>query len=176
VPCCSVANNNGEAPQEQEHVVVPAEPGGEGEGFMAKTVERCRRSLGRRRLPPAGCFSVLVGPEKERFAVRAERANHPLFRALLDEAEAEYGFPRHATAGPLVLPCGAEEFRRVMSEVERDEHREEEEEDVARGAAVAGGGSSPGWRFFWRGGGARVGYLKMHEPRAPTHTGALLAM
>ncbi|XP_025825282.1 auxin-responsive protein SAUR41-like [Panicum hallii] len=91
----------------------------EKKGFLAKTVERCR-SLGRRPPPspalpsaPAGCFPVLVGPEKERFAVRAERANHPLFRALLDEAEAEYGSPR-AGAGPLVLPCGAEEFRRVM--------------------------------------------------------------
>ena len=69
---------------------------------------------------------MLVGPERERFVVRAESANHPLFRALLDEAEAEYGSPR-AAVGPLLLPCGAEEFRRVMSEVERDE---EEDEDV----------------------------------------------
>jgi len=110
----------------------PRSPAEKKRGFLAKTVERCR-SL-RRRPPspclrpsaPAGCFAVLVGPERERFVVRAESANHPLFRALLDEAEAEYGSPR-AAVGPLLLPCGAEEFRRVMSEVERDE---EEDEDV----------------------------------------------
>ncbi|RCV33343.1 hypothetical protein SETIT_7G076600v2 [Setaria italica] len=129
----------------------------ERKGFLAKTVERCRRSLSRRRSPaaPPGCFAVLVGPERERFVVRAERANHPLFRALLDEAEAEYGFP-HPAAGPLVLPCSAEEFRRVMSEVERDE--DGEKEDVARGASVAA--SSPAWRFF-SGGGDHAGYVKM---------------
>ena len=90
-------------------------------GFLAKTLERCWSLGGGRRRPrwptttPPGCFVVLVGPERERFAVRADGANHPLFRALLDEAEAEYGFPRPA-AEPLLLPCAADEFLRVMSE------------------------------------------------------------
>ncbi|OEL24701.1 hypothetical protein BAE44_0014277 [Dichanthelium oligosanthes] len=140
----------------------------EKKGLLAKTVERCR-SLCRRPPPvrpaaPAGCFPVLVGPERERFVVRADRANHPLFRALLDEAEAEYGFPRPAAAEPLVLPCGADEFRRVMSEVEQAD----EEDDTTRVAAVTGSAPlSPAWRLFSKGGG-RGGYLKMN----PTHTGA----
>ncbi|CAD6261133.1 unnamed protein product [Miscanthus lutarioriparius] len=143
-------------------------------GFLAKTMERCW-SLGGRHRPrrpttPPGCFVVLVGPERERFAVRAECANHPLFRALLDLAEAEYGFPRPA-ADPLLLPCAADEFLRVMSEVERDH---QEHDDVARGgaaAAVAAGAaaplsSSPAWSFFLKGGTARAaGFQRMSPGR-----------
>ncbi|KAJ1270704.1 hypothetical protein BS78_06G072200 [Paspalum vaginatum] len=134
-------------------------------GLLAKALALARcRSLGGRPAPttPAGCFAVLVGPERERFAVRAERANHPRFRALLEEAEAAYGFPRPADDGPLLLPCGVEEFVRVMSEVERDEH-----DGVLRAAAaalVAGSAApswSPAWRCFVSEGGARAGYLKM---------------
>ncbi|CAL5017312.1 unnamed protein product [Urochloa decumbens] len=143
----------------------PRSRAAEKKGFLAKTVERCR-FLGRR-LPPApasapvGCFPVVVGPERERFFVRAERASHPLFRALLDEAEAAYGFPGPpAAAGPLVLPCAAEEFRRVMAEVERDE---EEVDDVARSASSAPR-SPAAWRFFSKGDAARAGYLKMIIP------------
>lgn len=66
---------------------------------------------------PAGCFAVLVGPEKERFAVRARCANHPLFRALLDEAETEYGFA--GCDGPLELPCAVDDFMEVMWEMEQ---------------------------------------------------------
>ncbi|EES10642.1 hypothetical protein BDA96_06G060600 [Sorghum bicolor] len=146
-------------------------------GFLAKTLERCWSLGGGRRRPrwptttPPGCFVVLVGPERERFAVRAEGANHPLFRALLDEAEAEYGFPRPA-AEPLLLPCAADEFLRVMSEVERDHHHQEDDDDVARGgAAVAGAAAalsslSPAWSFFLKGGAAaRAGFQRMSPGR-----------
>ncbi|KAF8715387.1 hypothetical protein HU200_027027 [Digitaria exilis] len=147
----------------------------EKKGFLAKAIRQCRH-LGRRRSPvaaPPGSFPVLVGPERERFVVRVENANHRLFMELLDEAEAEYGFPRTAAAAgePLVLPCSAEKFRRVMAEVETDDDKEEEDDEVivaARGGAVVDvdGSSaprSPAWMFLakWSGSG---GYVKMMSP------------
>ncbi|XP_044958059.1 auxin-responsive protein SAUR32-like [Hordeum vulgare subsp. vulgare] len=119
--------------------------GGQKKNILAKTLQKCR-SLGHRRQPaasgsrgagssasasaspraadgragwavPAGYFAVMVGPEKERFAVRARCANHPLFRALLDEAETEYGFAD--CVGPLELPCAVDDFMEVMWEIEQ---------------------------------------------------------
>jgi len=103
------------------------EEGGEKKNILAKTLQRCRTSLAHRRRPPpaapdraaAGYFTVLVGPEKERFGVRARCANHPLFRALLDEAETEYGFA--GCDGPLELPCAVDDFMEVMWEMEQDD-------------------------------------------------------
>uniref|UniRef100_A0A0D9VGB6 Uncharacterized protein n=1 Tax=Leersia perrieri TaxID=77586 RepID=A0A0D9VGB6_9ORYZ len=103
---------------------------GERRNILAKTISRCR-SLGHRSTRPttgggpptasggvpAGFFAVLVGPEKERFAVRARCANHPLFRALLDQAETEYGFA--GCDGPLELPCDVDAFMDVMWEMEQ---------------------------------------------------------
>ena len=43
------------------------------------------------KVAPEGCFSVYVGSEKQRFVVKTDCANHPLFRKLLEEAELEYG-------------------------------------------------------------------------------------
>ncbi|URD74868.1 Auxin responsive protein [Musa troglodytarum] len=77
-------------------------------GLILKTLERCR-SLGshrkgdqKRQRTPEGCFSVYVGPARERFVVRTECVNHPLFKMLLDEAELEFGY---SAAGPLELPA-----------------------------------------------------------------------
>ncbi|GLT86735.1 hypothetical protein SLE2022_048540 [Rubroshorea leprosula] len=58
-----------------------------------------------------GCFSVYVGQEKQRFVIKTEYANHPLFRVLLEEAESEYGFN---SGGPLVLPCNVDLFCKVL--------------------------------------------------------------
>ena len=63
------------------------------------------------RVAPEGCFSVYVGPQKQRFVVKTEYANHPLFKILLEEAESEYGF---SSEGPLVLPCNADVFCKVL--------------------------------------------------------------
>lgn len=102
--------------------------GGEKKNILAKTLQRCRTSLAHRRrspvapdsgAPAAGYFTVLVGPEKERFGVRARCANHPLFRALLDEAETEYGFA--GCDGPLELPCAVDDFMEVMWEMEQSD-------------------------------------------------------
>jgi hypothetical protein len=46
---------------------------------------------------PKGCVTVRVGAEGEeqrRFAVPLGHLSHPLFLALLEEAEREYGFRR----------------------------------------------------------------------------------
>lgn len=92
-------------------------------GLILKTLERCR-SLGshrkgdqKRQRTPEGCFSVYVGPARERFVVRTECANHPLFKMLLDEAEMEFGY---SAAGPLELPCNVDLFQKVLWEVEQD--------------------------------------------------------
>ncbi|XP_022148913.1 auxin-responsive protein SAUR71-like [Momordica charantia] len=69
----------------------------------------------RRRVAPEGCFTVYVGAERQRFVVKTESANHPLFRMLLEEAEAEYGFNSQA---PLWLPCHVDSFYRVLTEMD----------------------------------------------------------
>ncbi|GFP91611.1 auxin-induced protein x10a [Phtheirospermum japonicum] len=64
---------------------------------------------------PNGCFSVYVGPEKQRFVIKTEFANHPLFRMLLEDAELEYGFEN---GGPLLLPCDVDLFYKVLAEMD----------------------------------------------------------
>lgn len=65
---------------------------------------------------PGGCFTVCVGPKKERFVVKMACLNHPFFQALLQQAENELGFTSN---GPLMLPCDIEIFREVMLEMEQ---------------------------------------------------------
>jgi len=103
-------------------------------GLISRTLQRCKSGLsagsggggsgrGRSSSPP-GCFSVYVGPERERFVVRAECANHPLFRRLLDDAEREYGY---AAQGPLALPgCDVDAFLNVLWQMENAADADEE--------------------------------------------------
>lgn len=91
-------------------------------GLISRTLQRCKSGLSAggsgARASPAGCFSVYVGPERDRFVVRAECANHPLFRRLLDDAEREYGY---AAQGPLALPgCDVDAFLDVLWQMEHD--------------------------------------------------------
>ncbi|PON51871.1 Small auxin-up RNA [Parasponia andersonii] len=65
-----------------------------------------------------GCFSVYVGPEKQKFMVKTEYANHPLFKMLLEEAESEFGYD---SQGPLMLPCNVDIFYRVLMEMDDDD-------------------------------------------------------
>ncbi|KAG6653856.1 hypothetical protein I3843_05G096100 [Carya illinoinensis] len=67
------------------------------------------------RVAPEGCFSVYVGPQKQKFVIKTEYANHPLFKMLLEEAESEYGYDNQ---GPLVLPCNVDIFHKVLLEME----------------------------------------------------------
>lgn len=67
------------------------------------------------RVVPDGCFSIYVGPQKQRFVIKTEYVNHPLFKTLLEEAELEYGY---STEGPLMLPCDVDTFVKVLVEIE----------------------------------------------------------
>nr|XP_043607991.1 indole-3-acetic acid-induced protein ARG7-like [Erigeron canadensis] len=118
--------------------------GKEKKGLISKTWERCKSfrvvgaksSLGIKRgvskrsiswprvdvvkettlnIAPKGCFSVYVGPGRQRFVIKAEHANHPLFKALLVEAECEYGY---RVEGPLELPCEVKDFITIMLEID----------------------------------------------------------
>ncbi|KAL5222092.1 hypothetical protein ABZP36_026805 [Zizania latifolia] len=89
------------------------------QGLLMKTLDRCLSKHRGRPEPPEGSFAVYVGggAGRERFVVRTECVNHPLFRALLEEAEEEYGY---VADGPLELPCDAGEFVAVLERMERE--------------------------------------------------------
>lgn len=70
-----------------------------------------------RRVAPEGCFSVYVGPKKQRFVIRTQCLKHPLFKVLLEEAESEYGYN---SEGPLQLPCEVDSFIKVLIEMDDD--------------------------------------------------------
>ncbi|KAJ8563341.1 hypothetical protein K7X08_031793 [Anisodus acutangulus] len=65
-------------------------------------------------LAPQGCFYVYVGPEKEKFTIKAKYANHPLFKMLLEDAEMEYGYD---IQGPILLPCDVNLFYKVLGQM-----------------------------------------------------------
>ncbi|KAK8583805.1 hypothetical protein V6N13_109202 [Hibiscus sabdariffa] len=70
---------------------------------------------------PQGCFSVYVGPQRQRFVIKTKMANHSLFKALLEDAELEYGCSRE---DPLLLPCDVALFDKVLAEI--DDNGDEE--------------------------------------------------
>ncbi|KAF7066468.1 hypothetical protein CFC21_072453 [Triticum aestivum] len=86
-------------------------------GLITKALDRCWTTPARNSKPVEGCFSVYVGAGRQRFMVRTECVNHPLFRALLEEAEEVFGY---ADAGPLELPCNAEAFARVLQQIKEE--------------------------------------------------------
>ncbi|KAK1606885.1 hypothetical protein QYE76_030558 [Lolium multiflorum] len=72
------------------------------------------------RAAPQGCVTVRVGAdgeEQRRFAVPLGHLSHPLFAALLEEAEREYGF-RHQ--GAIAIPCRVDRFVHVEQLIDRD--------------------------------------------------------
>ncbi|XP_059440938.1 auxin-responsive protein SAUR72-like [Corylus avellana] len=84
----------------------------------SKPCHRTKTSSDRQKksqVAPEGCFSVYVGPQKQRFVVKAKFANHPLFAMLLEDAEAEYGY---SSEGPILLPCDVDLFYRVLAEMD----------------------------------------------------------
>ncbi|MED6121629.1 hypothetical protein PIB30_032066 [Stylosanthes scabra] len=66
---------------------------------------------------PQGCFCVYVGEERQRFVMKIKHANHPLFKALLDAAETEYGYRND---GPLCLPCDVDLFCEALAEIQNN--------------------------------------------------------
>lgn len=76
---------------------------------------------------PEGCFSVYVGPQRQRFVIKTEFANHPLFKILLEDAESEYGYENQ---GPIMLPCDVDLFFKVLAELESTGD-EDDDHDIA---------------------------------------------
>lgn len=65
---------------------------------------------------PKGHFAVYVGKQEEktkRFVVPVTFLKHPLFQALLSEAEEEFGFD-HKMQG-LTIPCAEDVFINLIS-------------------------------------------------------------
>lgn len=75
------------------------------------------KNRSKKRVTPQGCFTVYVGPEKERFVLKTKCVNHPLFKMLLEEAEMEYGYSAN---GPLSLPCDVDLFHKILCEMDGD--------------------------------------------------------
>lgn len=95
---------------------------------------------------PKGCVTVRVGlqgEEQRRFAVPLGHLKHPLFGALLEEAEREYGF-RHQ--GAIAIPCRVDRFVQVEHLIGQDLQgtcaRHLVDLDAALGAATGGGGGA----------------------------------
>ncbi|EMS53832.1 hypothetical protein TRIUR3_00763 [Triticum urartu] len=111
-------------------------------GLITKTLDRCW-STPMRNKPAEGCFSVYVGAGRQRFVVRTVCVNHPLFRALLEEAEEVFGY---AAAGPLELPCNAEMFAGVLEQIEEEKQmagRRRVGDNGAAATAPKRGGKAP---------------------------------
>ncbi|KAK1357969.1 Small auxin-up RNA [Heracleum sosnowskyi] len=91
------------------------------------------------KVAPHGCFSVYVGPEKQRFVIKTKYVNHPLFKMLLEDAENEYGY---ISNGPILLPCDVNLFYKVLAEM--DSKRSENEGLVrSKSCGFAYGSCSP---------------------------------
>ncbi|KAK6930775.1 Small auxin-up RNA [Dillenia turbinata] len=84
-------------------------------GVVASSKKEGSDKHARKRDVPDGCFTVYVGPQKQRFVIKTEYLNHPLFIMLLEEAESEYGF---SSEGPLALPCNVDFFYKVLVEMD----------------------------------------------------------
>ncbi|XVE93767.1 hypothetical protein REPUB_Repub01dG0223000 [Reevesia pubescens] len=66
---------------------------------------------------PKGHFVVYVGDEEKnkRFVVPISYLKHPLFQALLSQAEEEFGFD--CPVGGLIVPCDEDEFINLTSRI-----------------------------------------------------------
>ncbi|GER36161.1 SAUR-like auxin-responsive protein family [Striga asiatica] len=73
-----------------------------------------------RRRTPAGSVAVYAGLDRRRFVVPTRFLNLPVFAALLDQAEEEFGYQ---PAGGLVLACAAGFLSGVIRLLELDEER-----------------------------------------------------
>ncbi|KAL1547924.1 auxin-induced protein X10A-like [Salvia divinorum] len=69
---------------------------------------------------PSGSLAVYIGPERSRFVIPTRFLNFPVFVALLDQAEEEFGFQ---TTGGLVLLCEPGFFSQILRFLDDDEER-----------------------------------------------------
>ncbi|URD74908.1 Auxin responsive protein [Musa troglodytarum] len=69
---------------------------------------------------PIGHTVAYVGERRRRFVVPVALLEHPLFRALLDQAREEFGF---GDGGKLRIPCDEALFLSVLRHVSSRRHR-----------------------------------------------------
>ncbi|XP_050222874.1 protein SMALL AUXIN UP-REGULATED RNA 51-like [Mercurialis annua] len=69
---------------------------------------------------PSGFLAIYAGENRVRFLVPVRFLHFPIFIALLNKAEEEYGFKFN---GGIVLPCEVEFFEQVLSFLRKDEKK-----------------------------------------------------
>ncbi|OMO92867.1 Auxin responsive SAUR protein [Corchorus olitorius] len=94
----------------------------------AKQIMRSRRSHSKQHCSyqtssvnvPKGHFAVYVGDEErsKRFVVPISYLKHPLFQALLSQAEEEFGFD--CPVRGLMVPCAEDEFINLTSRINHE--------------------------------------------------------
>lgn len=85
------------------------------------TLKCSRRALlSPRRHIPSGFLAVYVGPNRMRFLVPVRILHLPIFVALLQRAEEEYGFKFN---GGIILPCEVDFFKQVLRFLDKDEKK-----------------------------------------------------
>ncbi|XP_057774936.1 auxin-induced protein 15A-like [Salvia miltiorrhiza] len=92
-------------------------------GVLSNMWKRCKSFKKGMKVAPApvGYFPIYVGPEKERFMIKTEHVNHPLFKSLLEEAESEYGYGHKSL---LMLPCQVDRFVNVLMDCDDDDDQQ----------------------------------------------------
>jgi SAUR family protein len=89
-----------------------------GSGSYGKLSEKKHKQKDNSKKPPNGCLCVYVGSDKQRFVIKIKIFNHPLFKALLEDVENEYGYRND---GPLWLPCDVDLFCEALVEIQSAE-------------------------------------------------------
>ncbi|XP_021689444.2 auxin-induced protein 6B [Hevea brasiliensis] len=69
---------------------------------------------------PSGFLAVYVGQNRMRFLIPVRFLHLPIFIALLEKAEEEYGFK---FSGGIVLPCEVDLFKQVLRFLDKDEKK-----------------------------------------------------
>ncbi|CAL5212559.1 unnamed protein product [Lathyrus oleraceus] len=62
---------------------------------------------------PKGYLAIYIGDKMRRFVIPVSYVNQPLFQALLNEAEDEFGYDH--PMGGLTIPCSEDEFLNLSS-------------------------------------------------------------
>ncbi|KAL0544972.1 hypothetical protein IC582_020102 [Cucumis melo] len=70
---------------------------------------------------PKGHLVVYVGENKRRFVIKISLLNHPLFKALLDQAQDEFDFTANSK---LCIPCDENLFLSVVDRASAPDNRQ----------------------------------------------------